>query len=99
MVYKAKSDKSKISQIIDIIGKNRYILLLVKTNKGSIFGAYTYFYDYDNYLHTTEKELGIVFNFIDVHFFAEVGFWVEFIGVADDFLFEALRAVVPFGDG
>ena len=65
MVYKAKSEKSKINKIIDIIGNNKYILLLVKTNKGSIFGAYTYFYDYNKYIYANEKELGIVLNFID----------------------------------
>ena len=67
LIYKAISDKSKINQIIDIVGDNRYILLLVKTNKGSIFGAYTYFYNYNKYMLTNKnkKELGIVFNFID----------------------------------
>ena len=65
LVYKAKSEKSKINKIIDIIGNNKYILLLVKTNKGSIFGAYTYFYDYNKYIYSNEKELGIVLNFID----------------------------------
>ena len=65
LIYKAKSDKSKINQIINVIGNNRYILLLVKTNKGSIFGAYTYLYDYNKYMDTNKKELGIVFNFID----------------------------------
>ena len=60
LLYKGISDKSKIDTIIDIIGKNRYMLLLVKTNKGSIFGAFVFFKDsYPN------ENKGIVFNFID----------------------------------
>ena len=65
LVYEATYDKSKSNQIIDIIGKNKYMLLLVKTNKDNIFGAYTYFYDYYKYIYTNKKELGIVCNFND----------------------------------
>ena len=39
------------------------MLIIIKTNKGNIFGAYAYFYDfyYDN--KEEERKLGVVFNF------------------------------------
>ena len=63
LIYRAKSDKNKIDKIIDKIGKNKYLLIIIKTNKGNIFGAYAYFYDfyYDN--KEEERKLGVVFNF------------------------------------
>ena len=63
LIYRAKSDKNKIEAIIDKIGKNKYMLILIKTNKGNIFGAYAYFYDYDYYNKGEDKNLGVVFNF------------------------------------
>ena len=63
LIYRAQSDKNKIDKIIDKIGKNKYLLIIIKTNKGNIFGAYAYFYDfyYDN--QEKERKLGVVFNF------------------------------------
>ena len=63
LIYRAKSDKNKIEAIIDKIGKNKYMLILIKTNKGNIFGAYAYFYDYYYYNKGEDKNLGVVFNF------------------------------------
>ena len=65
LVYQATFDKNKIDTIVNVFGRNRYVLLLVKTNKGNIFGAYTFLYDFLDYIYTEEKSLGIVFNFTD----------------------------------
>ena len=72
LTYRSKSDKNKIDKIIDKIGKNKYILLLIKTNKGNIFGAYAYFYDY--YYDNKEKDrnLGVVFSFKNGKLFYDV---------------------------
>ena len=40
----------------------------------------------------------VVFDFVETHLFAEVRFGIEFIGVTDDFLFEALRTIIAFRD-
>ena len=71
LIYRAKSDKNKIETIIDKIGKNKYMLILIKTNKRNIFGAYTYFYDY-YYNNVEDKELGVVFNFKKEKLFYDV---------------------------
>ena len=63
LIYRAKSDKNKIDTIIDKIGKNKYMLILIKTNKGNIFGAYAYFYDYYYNNNDQDRNLGVVFNF------------------------------------
>ena len=63
LIYRAKSDKNKIETIIDKIGKNKYMLIIIKTNKGNIFGAYVYFYDYYYYDKDEDRNFGVVFNF------------------------------------
>ena len=63
LIYRAKSDKNKIDTIIDKIGKNKYMLIIIKTNKGNIFGAYAYFYDYYYYDKDEDRNFGVVFNF------------------------------------
>jgi len=71
LTYRSKSDKNKIDKIIEKIGKNKYILLLIKTNKGNIFGAYTYFYDYYNNKEK-DRKLGVVFSFKNGKLFYDV---------------------------
>ena len=63
LIYRAKSDKNKIDKIIDKIGKNKYLLIIIKTNKGNIFGAYAYFYDFCCDNKEKRRKLGVVFNF------------------------------------
>ena len=73
LIYRAKSDKNKIDTIIDKIGKNKYMLILIKTNKGNIFGTYAYFYDYYYYDNKEkDRKFGVVFNFKKEKLFYDV---------------------------
>ena len=71
LIYRAKSDKNKIDKIIEKIGKNKYMLIIIKTNKGNIFGTYAYFYDFCCY-NKEDRKFGVVFNFTKEKLFYDV---------------------------
>ena len=49
------------------------MLILIKTNKGNIFGTYAYFYDYYYYDNKKkDRKNGVAFNFKKEKFFYDV---------------------------
>ena len=47
LLYRASCDSDFSNTFFELCGKDKYILLIIKTTKGNIFGAYTYLY-YNN---------------------------------------------------